>query len=156
MRKQVIVFHYELRGSKGEILDSSRGAKPLAFLEGAQQIVPGLEEALLLLKEGESKDISVPYQDAYGAYDQALVAKVPRNQFPPQAINVGDILEIQKDGALQMISVVEVNDDLVTIDGNHPLAGKDLKFFVEVTERRDATAEEIAHGHAHTSGGHHH
>ena len=156
MSKQVITFHYELKEPSGEIIDSSKGAQPLSFLEGSQQIIPGLEEALLLLKNGESKEVKVPYQDAYGSYDQTLIAKIPRSQFPPQALNIGDIFQIEKDNRHQMVTIIDVGEDMITIDGNHPLAGKDLNFWVEIVRRREATAEEIAHGHAHAPGGHHH
>ena len=147
--KQVITFHYELKGSEGEILDSSKGETPLSFLEGSQQIIPGLEEVLLILKKGESKNVSIPYRDAYGAYDQTLVAKIPQDQCPSQPLNVGDVFEVEKKGMRRMVTVVEVADDTIIVDANHPLAGKDLNFWVEIINRRDATAEEIDHGHVH-------
>ena len=156
MTKQVITFHYELKGDAGEIIDSSRGGEPISFLEGSSQIIAGLEEVLMGLKQGTSKEVHVPYQDAYGAYDQGLVAQVPRNQFPSEKIKAGDMFQIEKDGQLRVITVVEVTDDLVTVDANHPLAGKNLNFQVELVDRRDATAEEVAHGHVHGHGGHQH
>lgn len=156
MTKQVVSFHYELQDDGGMKIDSSRDAEPMMFLEGSSQIIPGLEPALLTLAQGKVEKIVVPYDEAYGPYDQALVAKVPRTQFPNQEVKSGDIFQVEKDGAIRLITVVEVGADTVTVDGNHPLAGKNLTFFIEIMGRRDATAEEIAHGHAHGEDGHHH
>ena len=150
MPRQVIGFHYELKDESGNIIDSSRGGEPLTFLEGSGQIISGLEPSLLNLEKGQVEKISVPAKDAYGAYDQSLVGQVPRKQFPNPELKSGDVFEVQKGDEIRLIKVLEVADDLVTVDANHPLAGKDLNFVVEVTSRRDATAEEIAHGHAHS------
>jgi len=128
----------------------------LTFLEGAGQIIPGLEPALLTLEPGRVEKVSVPAQEAYGPYDQSLVTQIARSQFPKSEIKEGDIFEVQKGGNVHLITVVEITDDKVTVDANHPLAGKDLTFFVEVTGRREATSEEIAHGHVHGDGGHKH
>ncbi|MDO8580605.1 MAG: peptidylprolyl isomerase [Candidatus Omnitrophota bacterium] len=149
MAKQVITFHYELKSDDGKLLDSSLGEEPISFLQGTDQIIPGLEEALLNLKQGAKEKIYVAYQDAYGPYDQTLVAKVPRSQFPPDPIKVGDVFQIKKNGDLRVISVMDVASDMITIDANHPMAGKNLTFHVEIVGRRDATPEEINHGHIH-------
>ena len=149
MSKQVIAFHYELKGDKGELLDSSQDRDPLMFLEGAQQIIPGLEKVLVGLQKGAKSQVFVPYQEAYGAYDQKLVGAIARSQFPEGPIKVGDVFQSEKDGLVQMITIIEITDDIVTIDANHPMAGKNLNISVEIIERRDATAEEVAHGHAH-------
>ena len=156
MTKQVTTFHYELKDESGKIMDSSKGGTPLSFLEGSDQIILGLEEALVLLKKGDAKDVHVPYEDAYGPYDQKLVAQVSLNQFPSGTPKVGDVFQIEKDGMHRLITVIEVGGDTVTIDANHPMAGKNLNFWVQIVERRDATTEEIEHGHAHGEGGHHH
>lgn len=156
MTKQVVTFHYELQDDGGVTIDSSREAQPMTFLEGAAQIIPGLEPALLSLGEGNVEKVAVPYDEAYGPYDQSLVAKVPRTQFPTQEIKTGDIFQVEKDGAVRLITVVEITPEEVTVDANHPLAGKNLTFFIEVMGRRDATAEELAHGHVHSPGEHHH
>ena len=149
MHKQVIAFHYELKNDKGELLDSSSGRDPLMFLEGSQQIIPGLEKALVKLEKNAKSEIHVPYEEAYGPYDQKLVATLARGQFPPGPLKIGDVFESEKDGQVQMITVVEVTDKTVTIDANHPMAGKNLHFSVEIIERREATPEEVVHGHAH-------
>ena len=156
MSQHIITFHYELKDDAGKALDSSKGKEPISFLEGSDTIIPGLEDALLLLKKSETKNISVPYADAYGPYDQSLVTKVARNQFPAEKLNVGDVFQIEKDGMHRLISVIEITDDVVAIDANHPMAGKNLHFRVQIVERREATAEEIDHGHVHGEGGHHH
>jgi FKBP-type peptidyl-prolyl cis-trans isomerase SlyD len=150
MARQVITFHYELKDDAGSTIDSSRQGEPLTFLEGAGQIIPGLEPALVGLEKGKLEKIFVEANDAYGPYDQSLVTQLPRAQFPKSEIKSGDIFEVQKSGHIHLITVVEVTDDQVTVDANHPLAGKNLTFFVEVTSRRDATSEEISHGHAHS------
>ena len=156
MTKQVVTFHYELKDDGGVTIDSSREAEPMTFLEGANQIIPGLEPALMTLDHGKVEKVMVPYAEAYGPYDQSLVAQVPRTQFPTQEIKAGDIFQVEKEGSLRLITVVDVSADVVTVDANHPLAGKNLTFFIEVMGRRDATPEEIAHGHVHSPGEHHH
>lgn len=156
MAKQVISFHYRLTDSKGKEVDSSMDAEPLAFLEGSGQIIPGLEVTLLTLAVGEKKTVNVPYLEAYGAYDQSLVVQVPRDKFSVQEVKVGDMFQVQNGDHHQVVMVVEIKDGVVTIDANHPLAGQDLTFDVEITNRRDATADEILHGHAHGPHGHHH
>lgn len=150
MTRQVISFHYELKDATGNLIDSSREGQPLTFLEGGGQIIPGLEPALTKLEKGKVETVSVVANDAYGPYDQGLVTQVPREQFPKTEIKSGDVFEVQKGGQVHLITVVEVTNDAVTVDANHPLAGKDLTFLVEVTSRRDATSEEISHGHAHS------
>lgn len=156
MVKQVVIFHYELKGDKGEVIDSSKGREPIEFLEGSGQIIPGLEEILLELQKGTTTEVTISYKDAYGSYDQTLVTQIPRSQFPPGELKAGDMFQVEKNGTVQMITVVVATDSMVTIDGNHPMAGKNLNFFLEILDRRDATSEEVAHGHVHGKGGHHH
>lgn len=156
MVKKVISFHYELKDDKGTLIDSSRGNEPLSFLEGSGSIIPKLEDVLLPMPKGERKDVFIAYQDGYGAYDDSLIAKVARKQFPTQNVKEGDVFQVQKGNGVQMVVVIKVAEDEVTIDANHPLAGKNLNFSVEITDKRDATDEEIVHGHAHTPGHDHH
>ncbi len=144
MQKHVITFHYTLTDKKGEQIDSSRGQNPLIFLEGSGQIIPGLETQMVNLKKGDKKKIHVPHQDAYGAYDQTLVIAVERQKFPSKEIKVGDMFEIGENARYQVVTVVEVNETNITIDGNHPLAGQDLDFDVEIMDIREATPEEMA------------
>ena len=156
MSKQVISFHYTLTDKRGKEIDSSIGAEPLAFLEGSSQIIPGLEVFLLGLKKGDKSKVTVSYKDAYGAYDQTLVSKVPRDSFPAKEIKTGDMFQARSGDQEQVVIVLEVTEQSVTIDGNHPLAGQDLTFDVEIMDRRDATSDEILHGHVHGPHGHHH
>ncbi|MDZ4242495.1 MAG: peptidylprolyl isomerase, partial [Candidatus Omnitrophota bacterium] len=152
----VISFHYDLKDDKGQMIESSRGTEPMAFMEGVGQIIPGLEKALLELAVGQSKDVFVACEDAYGPYDQTLIANVPAGQFPTPNVKEGDVFQVEREGAIRLVTVVEVKDGTVTIDANHPMAGRSLNFTVEIVTRRDATPEELSHGHAHSGDGHHH
>ena len=154
MKPQVITFHFELKDNTGLVIDTSRKGKPLMMVEGAGQIIPGLEAELSALETGKSKEVEIPYQEAYGPYDQSLVAQVPRRQFPKQDVKLGDVFQIEKKGDVRYITVIEVSEETVVIDANHPMAGKNLFFWIEVVDRRDATQEEIDHGHGHPGGAH--
>lgn len=156
MVQQVISFHYELKNEKEEIMDSSREAEPLTFLEGVGQIIPGLEKELLKMAVGQSQVVYVPYEEGYGAYDQSLVVKVPRKNFPAKDIKEGDVFQVERREGPQLVTVVELSNDTVTVDANHPMAGKNLFFSVELMAKREATPEEVSHGHAHDGHGHHH
>lgn len=162
----VISFHYTLKDSEGEQIDSSHGHSPMTYLEGAGQIIPGLENELKSLKKGDKKSVVVKAVEAYGEFDDRLVFEIPRTQFPPsEKVSVGDKFRAgaNPDAAAgddeetsPVFTVTHVNDTHVGVDGNHPLAGEDLYFEVEVTDSRPASAEELQHGHAHGPEGHHH
>ena len=152
MQKHVITFHYTLTDKNGTQIDSSQGQNPLIFLEGSGQIIAGLESQIVNLKKGDKKCIHVGHQDAYGSYDQNLVFTVERNKFPSQEIKVGDMFEVGSQEQYSPVRVVEIAGDDIVLDGNHPLAGQDLTFAVELVQKRDATQEEITHGHVHGSG----
>ena len=158
MSTRVISFHYTLKDKSGQVLDSSQGAEPMMFMEGSQQIIPGLERELLVLNVGDKKNVQVLAHEAYGEYDQALVMEIPRGQFPAgEKIEPGMQFGTHSEEGVPLVFTVKtVNETVVTVDGNHPLAGVDLFFDVEVMESRPATLEEIKHGHAHGPGGHHH
>lgn len=156
MPKQVLSFHYTLTDEQGKQIDSSTGLSPMLFLEGSGQIIPGLEVELLRMQVGDQKQVNVPYGEAYGAYDQNQVYRVSRKNFPPGDLAVGDAFEMGEGNQYRIITVLEVVNDEVVVDANHPLAGKNLVFQVELINRRDATADELTHGHAHGEGGHHH
>jgi FKBP-type peptidyl-prolyl cis-trans isomerase SlyD len=157
-KPRVVSFHYTLKDKAGKMIDSSDKQGPMVFMEGSGQIIPGLESELKKLSRGEKKNIFVKAQDAYGEYRKDMVVEVPRSQFPKgEKIQVGDRFQVSEDHEPSPVfMVVSITDQNVTLDGNHPLAGQDLSFDVEVTEIRDATQEEISHGHAHGPGGHHH
>lgn len=155
--KRVIGFHYTLTDKAGTVLDSSEGSDPLFFLESSQQIIPGLEKVIALMNVGDKKKIEVKAQDAYGDVNPELVVKVKKTQFPPDAqLSVNDQFQVNNDPQSPVFTITEIGDEEVTVDGNHPMAGKDLFFDVEITNMREATAEEVSHGHAHGAHGHGH
>jgi FKBP-type peptidyl-prolyl cis-trans isomerase SlyD len=154
--QKVISFHYVLTDSSGKTLDSSTGSEPLTFLEGVGQIIPGLESELLGMKVGEKKRVAVKAKDAYGEKDAGNVIEVPLEKMPTRTMKVGDQFRAGQDNHSPVVTVAKVTETHVTLDGNHPLAGMDLSFDVEITEVRDATKDELTHGHAHGPGGHHH
>lgn len=154
---KVVSFHYTLKDSKGTQLESSFGDDPMSYLEGVGQIIPGLEAALEGSKKGDKKTVNVKAADAYGEFEQELIVEVPKAQLPKKDIAVGDQFHADSgNGHVQVVTVTKVEGDTVTVDGNHPLAGQDLNFEVEVMDVREATKDELAHGHAHGPGGHHH
>lgn len=153
---RVVSFHYTLTDRSGVKLDSSAGGPPLNFLEGSGQIIPGLEEQLIKLAAGDKKKIDVTAAAAYGPRNEELVIKMPKDKLPKPDIAVGDQFQTMQDGAPFVFTVVDMAADKVTLDGNHPLAGVDLTFDVEVLEIRNATQEELQHGHSHGGDGHHH
>ncbi|HRK02577.1 MAG TPA: peptidylprolyl isomerase [Oligoflexia bacterium] len=158
---RVVSFHYVLKNKSGELLDSSSGGEPMTYLEGSGQIIPGLESQLKSCASGDKKKVEVKAKDAYGEKDSELAFDVPRTQFPPnEDIQVGMQFKIGGPGSDQeaspVFTVVKTSATHVSVDGNHPLAGQDLFFDVEIVEIRAATPEELSHGHAHGRGGHHH
>jgi len=155
MSPRVISFHYTLTSSRGEVLDSSRGQEPLTFLEGGGQIIPGLESRMQELKGGEQRKIEVPAAEAYGERDEAMQLQIPKENLNGQEVQVGDQLQSSQYPDGPALTVIDISDSTVTLDANHPLAGEDLTFDVEITEIREATGEELAHGHVHGPGGHH-
>lgn len=155
---KVVLMHYTLTNDAGEVLDSSDGGEPLAYLHGKGNIVAGLEKALDGRAAGEKLQVRVEPGEGYGVRDAALVKRVPRRSFGSVGqIKAGMQFQAQLErGKMRVVTVTDVRGDMVTIDGNHPLAGEALNFAIEVTEVRDATPEELAHGHVHGTGGHHH
>lgn len=155
---RVVSFHYTLTNAKGEVLDSSRGGgEPLTYLHGVGNIIPGLEKALLGKQAGDKVQATIPPEEAYGLRDPAQVQQMPRRMFKGVGnISVGQRLQAGTDRGQRVITITAINGDMVTIDGNHELAGETLNFDVEITEVRAASAEEMAHGHVHGPGGHHH
>lgn len=154
--KKIVSLNYTLKNAAGEVLDSSEGQAPLSYIHGTQQIVPGLERELTGLTAGQSKDVVVKPEDGYGGRDLEGIFGVPRAAFPPDAhLEVGQSFIGEDDeGQSVPVRVVEVTAERVMVDANHPLAGETLYFHVDVVEVRDATAEELAHGHAHGEDGH--
>jgi FKBP-type peptidyl-prolyl cis-trans isomerase SlyD len=156
-RNRVVSIHYTLRDEQGAVIDSSSGRGPLAYLHGKGNIIPGLEQALDGKAAGDRIDVTVPPEQGYGSRDERLVQIVPRTRFA-EGTNLSPGMQLRTSGARGpgVVTVVKVERDFVTVDGNHPLAGRTLHFSVEVAEVRKATHEEISHGHVHGPGGHHH
>lgn len=150
-------FHYTLTDKDGKVLDSSEGREPLAYLHGSGNIIPGLEKELEGKQAGDKLTVAVPAAEAYGERNDAMMQELPANMFSGvDKIEVGMEFHAQTEQGVQVVSVAAVDGDTVTVDANHPLAGVDLNFDVEITEVRPATEEEVSHGHAHGVGGHEH
>jgi FKBP-type peptidyl-prolyl cis-trans isomerase SlyD len=153
----VVSFHYTLTGKDGQTIDSSAGNEPLTYLHGVGQIVPGLENALLGKQAGDKMDVEVSAEEGYGEHHEFMVQQVPREAFQGvDEIEPGMQFQAQTPQGAMTVTVTAVDESTVTVDGNHPLAGQPLFFAVEVVSVRDATEEEISHGHVHGAGGHHH
>lgn len=154
---KVVQIHYTLTNDEGEVLDSSQGQEPLAYLHGFGNIIPGLENALTGRIVGDKFQVTIPPEEAYGLRDDDLVQAAPRSAFQgvPEVLP-GMQFHAESPEGIQLVTVIDVDGDNVILDGNHPMAGLTLNFDVEVTEIRDATAEELDHGHVHGSHGHHH
>jgi FKBP-type peptidyl-prolyl cis-trans isomerase SlyD len=152
----VVTVEYTLKNEAGEVLDTSDGGEPLAYIHGAEQIVPGLERELEGLAEGEEKDVVVQPEDGYGIKDPEGVFAVPRSVFPSDMqLSPGDtLLGEDSEGAQLPVRIVEIGLESVTVDANHPLAGQVLFYHVAVRGVRSATAEELEHGHPHGPDGH--
>jgi FKBP-type peptidyl-prolyl cis-trans isomerase SlyD len=156
---KVVTFHYTLKDKEtGEVLDSSQEyGQPLTVLFGAENIIPGLESRMEGMEVGEKRTIEVPAEEAYGEKNPELIQQVPREYMQGIELEKGMPLQAQTpEGQIINMIVVEFDENTVTVDMNHPLAGKDLVFEVEVVNVRDASLEEIQHGHPHGEGGVHH
>lgn len=152
----VASFNYTLTNDAGDVLDTSNGREPLAYLHGAGNIVPGLEKAMEGKSAGESFKVAVAPGEGYGERHDQLVQVVPREAFQGvDDIQPGMQFQAQSNQGVMSVTVTKIEDGQVTVDGNHPLAGETLHFDIEVTEVREATAEELEHGHAHGAGGAH-
>jgi len=148
--KSVVTIHYTLTDDAGEVLDNSRDSDPMVYLHGANNIIPGLENELTGKTAGATLKVTVSPENGYGEHSSEAIQKVPRSAFE----GVEDIqpgMQFQTEGpqGMQIIVVAEVSDEEVTVDANHPLAGKTLHFDVSIEAVRDATPEELDHGHAH-------
>lgn len=153
----VAYIQYTLKDDAGTLIDSSRSGEPLVYLHGAGNIIPGLEKALEGKQAGDKVSVKVSPEDGYGVRDEALVQQIPRRSFQGvRELKPGMRFQAQSARGPMQVVITRVQGDLVTVDGNHELAGQALNFDVEVSKVREATAEEIMHGHVHGDGGHHH
>lgn len=152
--RNVVTFHYTLRDPDGRLLDTSAGGQAVSYLEGAGQIIDGLDEALRGVASGTKQTVNVPAAKAYGVHDETQVQRVLKALLPVEGeLKPGDQFRAGEDQFAPIVRVVEVDGDEVLLDANHPLAGVDLVFDVEVVSVRAATEEELTHGHAHQEGG---
>ena len=154
--KKVVSFHYALTGSDGQELDSSRDREPMPYLHGAGNIVPGLEAAMLGRSEGDTFKVTVAPEEAYGLRNEANIQRIPIKRLGNIKPEPGQVLGLQTQQGPVQVTVVKVGRFNIDVDANHPLAGQELNFDVEITEIRDASEEELGHGHAHGPGGHDH
>ena len=153
----VVLIHYTLTDDSGKTIDSSSGGEPLAYLHGNGKLIPGLERALEGTQSGDAVSGKISPAEGYGEYDKALVQSIPKRALKGIGnVYVGMQLQAQSDQGARAVTVTHVVGDMVTIDANHPLAGQNLNFEVKIEDVRAATEEELAHGHVHGPGGHHH
>lgn len=153
----VVLIHYTLKDDDGKVLDSSAGGEPLAYIQGHGNLVAGLEKALEGKSEGNRIAVTLSPAEGYGTRSEALVQRVPKRSLQRAGeIRKGMQFQAQTDEGVRVFTVTTVVGDMVTLDGNHPLADQTLHFDVEVVGVRTATEEELEHGHVHGPGGHHH
>lgn len=155
---KVVTIHYKVVDAESEeVIDSSDGGEPMTYLHGAQNIIPGLEQALEGKVVGDEVAVNVEAADAYGEYSEDRIQQVPIETFEEmEKIEPGMMVTSESEEGRINLMVTEVDETTVTVDANHPLAGKSLKFDVRIEAVRDASEEELAHGHVHGPGGHDH
>ncbi|MDA3810889.1 MAG: peptidylprolyl isomerase [Spirochaetaceae bacterium] len=155
--KSVVSMHYKLTDESGQLLDASK-EQPLSYIQGTNSLIPGLEKELEGKTIGDQVITTIPPEEAYGPVMPQLISNLPISTFKGvEKIDIGMEFEASNDNDEKMIVRVDaVNDDEVTINGNHPLAGKALSFDIKIVDVREASEEELSHGHAHGAGGHQH
>ena len=153
--ESVVGIEYRLSDSDGNLIDSSEGSDPLAYLHGAQNILPALESELTGKSVGDKVSTVIQPENGYGVRNDTLVGEVPRADLEGiPNVEIGMELEAETPEGARIVRVIAMSDDSITIDANHPLAGVELHFDVTVASIREATEEEISHGHVHGPGGH--
>jgi FKBP-type peptidyl-prolyl cis-trans isomerase SlyD len=154
--RTAVTIEYTLKDDAGKVLDTSEGRKPLTYLHGLGNLVPGLEKALEGKAAGESLEVTLTPDEGYGQRDEKLVRKLPVRKLSDKNPQAGRRTRAQFDDGFRFALVTAISGDYATVDGNHPLAGMALHFAVKVVEVREATADELQHGHVHGEGGHQH
>ena len=157
-KDKVVLMHYTLKNDAGDVIDSSDGADPLPFLQGHGNIIHGLESALEGSKVGDKLDVSIEPEDGYGLRMQDAIQEIPNSALQSvDEVKVGMQLQSQdQDGNAFLVTVTKIEDDKITVDANHPLAGQTLHFSVSIESIRKAEVEELSHGHVHADGQHNH
>jgi FKBP-type peptidyl-prolyl cis-trans isomerase SlyD len=153
----VVTIHYTLKDDGGAVLDSSAGGEPLAYIQGHGNLVAGLEKALEGQEDGAKLAVDVTPAEGYGIRDEKLIQRVPKRSLQGAGqIKKGMQFQARTEDGMRLFTVAAIIGDMVTLDGNHPLADQTLHFDVQIVGVREATAEELEHGHVHGAGGHHH
>ncbi|MFQ3250839.1 FKBP-type peptidyl-prolyl cis-trans isomerase [Glaciecola sp.] len=152
-KDNVVTLHYTVSTTDGDLIDSSHEAPPMSFLQGSHFMIEGIEDALFGKVKGDKFEVTVDPDKAYGDRHDDLVQEVPAAMFEDMDVEVGMSFRATTDDGEQSVIIIDKTDTTVTVDGNHPLAGMSLSFDIEVVDVREATAEEIEHGHVHAEGG---
>ena len=155
-KNRVVSIDYKLVDDDGDLIDSSDEGEPLVYLHGNGNIIPGLEKQLEGKKQGDAVACVLNPVDGYGERDESLVFTVGKDEFEGSEVDVGMQFEAHGENGAQIVTVVSVEGDEVKDDANHPLAGEKLHFDVKIVDVREASAEELEHGHVHGAHGHHH
>ena len=156
-KDRVVRFHYAVAEAGQEAVENSKdGGQPLAILFGHGNIIPGLEKAMEGKEAGDSFKATVPANEAYGERRDGLTQRIPKKHFGAQKLEPGMQVVLQTNFGPRAVTIQKVGMSVVDVDLNHPMAGKDLDFDIEIVEVREASAEELEHGHVHGDGGHHH
>lgn len=155
-KNSVVRFHYTVSEHGQEPTETSEGREPLAILIGHGNIIPGLEEAMMGKAAGEKFEVDVPAAQAYGERRDGLTQRIPKKHFEGQPLQPGMQVVLNTNFGPRAVTIQKVGMTVVDVDLNHPMAGKDLHFDIEIVEVREASAEELEHGHVHGEGGHHH
>lgn len=152
-KDKVVSFSYTLKDSSGNVLEQTDKNRPMEYLHGNQNIIPGLEREMEGLKVGDSKSVKVEPKDGYGEYNKDMSFRVPKNNFPEGVdLQPGMEFQTQTENGPMIIVVTEVHDEEVVVDANHPMAGQELHFDITINNIREATAQEKQHGHVHAHG----
>ncbi len=153
--QKVVSIHYTLTDNDGTVLDSSSGREPLMYIHGLGHLIPGMEEGIEGRSAGEKLSLKIAPEKGYGVRNDEFVQQVPKTAFGDQDIQPGMQFEAGTEEQRYIVTVTGIEGDTVTVDGNHPLAGVELNFEVEVIAVREATGEELSHGHVHGEDGTH-
>lgn len=151
----IVTLHFTVSTTDGTQIDSSRDKEPMVYMQGSHYLIKGLEDELMGKKAGDKFDLNIAPELAYGERHDELVQMVPKSMFEGMEVEVGMTFRATTDDGDQSVMIIDITDEDVVVDGNHPLAGVELHFDVEVLEVREATQDELAHGHAHGPDGCH-
>ncbi len=155
-KNTVVTLDFQLKNDQGELIDSSAQTGPMVYIQGTEDVLQGIEDAVEGLTVLDKVDVTINPEDAYGQYESESLSTVPKSAFDGIEIEVGMQLQEETSDGPILVTIKEINEDQVMVDTNHPLAGQKLMFSLQVTSLRDATADELAHGHVHGPHGHEH